>query len=713
MPPAGGDRFIVTRSLGYTACASTPCTAPDGSIPKPTDRAEDTLTWKALTHKRWGDFLMINAAGNERNKGGTMIYPGLGEAAYDNHPAIAELTDPLFSFVTKSNLWDPLIPLDANGAAFDSLVADPATVAQLTNDVNNAGLAGPDSIPTNVLIVGSSTNELRSATQTSFVPPEQLTESLFSNSGSDLRAVGEGIFDPGLAPGSDPHAEGFNGTSYATPQVAALAAYLWLLSDDLRYVQPIEKTRQAILQNLRHNAIDAYAAVLSLDEAVPPTTQTAPVRLALLDVNGDGLFDEKDIDNILRFLYFVDGQGNITHQLPTNTQTDFSRYDLNGDGFTTASGDHRERFDLDRVGSTQYGTTVYSTVTQAIEGQPVGFNENELTDVEILCYYAYSPLYAGSFDVRKSLLDGRCSLSISPAKVTLNAGQSQTFTASSSATFTVSGGGTINPTTGKFTAGNTPGTYTVQATSTTDSSLVAKATVTVQPSACSVQQIQYLHYYLGNRGAQPNPIDSGYRTDVTQLSDSVTTAETSDSVSLSYGSIQVAASDSNSAAAYPGSPAVATTQLSDEIFISPVDPALQGKPINVTFSMQVTASSQVSSDRAIATWVLFSGYPFNFPAQPSGTRSTVPGQTSGDLSGGTYSVTAPLAFGPADIALGLSASIEYACAPNEGCPPPKKTGSGQVQASMHWGGMTVRDLAGNAIPFTVCSASGTNWAQAH
>lgn len=485
MPPLGEDKFIVTRSLGYTTCATAPdpCEAPDGQIYRPADRAEDALTWKALTRKRWGDFLMINAAGNERNKDGTRIYPGLGEAAYDNHPAIAALTDPLFSFVSDTALWNPLIPLDANGGAFVSLVADSATVAQLTNDVNDAGLAGPDSIPTDVLIVGSSTNEPRSATQTAFVPPEQLTESLFSNSGSDLRAVGEGTFDPGLPPGSDLHAEGFNGTSFATPQVAGLVSYLWLLSNDLRYVQPVEKTRQAILQNVRNQGIDAYATVLSLDQAVLPTTETAPVRLALLDVDGDGLFTEKDIDIFLRFLYFVDGQGNITRQLPTNTQADFSRYDLNGDGFTTASGDHRERFDLDRVGSTQYGTTLYSTVTQMIEGQPIGFDESELTDVEILCYYAYSPLYAGDFDARKSLLDGRCGFSISPKTVTLHPGQSQTFTASSNATFTVSGGGTIDSATGKFTAGNTAGTYTVQATSTTDSSLTAQATVTVQPSS--------------------------------------------------------------------------------------------------------------------------------------------------------------------------------------------------------------------------------------
>ena len=223
------------------------------------------------------------------------------------------------------------------------------------------------------------------------------------------------------------------------------------------------------------------ATVLSLDQAVLPSTGTAPVRTALLDVNGDGLFDEKDIDNILRFLYFVDGTGAITHDLPTNTNADFSRYDLNGDGFTTASSSHRERFDLDRVGSTQYGTTLYSTVTQTIEGQQISFNESELTDVEILCYYAYSPLYAGDFDARKSLLDGRCGLSVNPNTVTLNAGQTQQFTALP-ASITVSWSttcGSIDSTTGLYTAGNSSGSCTVTATNTADASVSATATVTV------------------------------------------------------------------------------------------------------------------------------------------------------------------------------------------------------------------------------------------
>jgi hypothetical protein len=116
-----------------------------------------------------------------------------------------------------------------------------------------------------------------------------------------------------------------------------------------------------------------------------------------------------------------------------------------------------------------------------VEGQPVGFDESDLTDVEILCYYAYSPLYAGDFDARKSLLDGRCGLAVSPKTVTLNAGQKQQFTASpSSITVTWSATcGSIDATTGIYTASNGAGSCTVRATSSADTSVSATATVTV------------------------------------------------------------------------------------------------------------------------------------------------------------------------------------------------------------------------------------------
>src|SRR5581483_9500520 len=72
------DKFIVSRSMGFHPCDTEPCLAPDGNMAQPWERAEDTLTWKKLTHSRWGDFLMVNAAGNSGGSDAARIYPGLG-----------------------------------------------------------------------------------------------------------------------------------------------------------------------------------------------------------------------------------------------------------------------------------------------------------------------------------------------------------------------------------------------------------------------------------------------------------------------------------------------------------------------------------------------------------------------------------------------------------------------------------------------------------
>jgi hypothetical protein len=38
------------------------------------------------------------------------------------------------------------------------------------------------------------------------------------------------------------------------------------------------------------------------------------------------------------------------------------------------------------------------------------------------------------------------------------------------------------------------------------------------------------------------------------------------------------------------------------------------------------------------------------------------------------------------------------------------TGAAHALANLHWQGFTVKDQQGNAVPFTSCSASGTDWA---
>src|SRR5579883_775011 len=472
MPPG---RFIVNNSYGFPGCASPatdPCIPPHGFLTAPLSRAYDALAWKKQTQSRWGDFLIFNAAGNEHDGTGAQIYHGEGDARFESAPAIAAKASPLFSFVIDPSLWNPVPPFDAQG--YDSLVPLAGPLSALASSIRDAGLTGANAIEPNVVVVGSATNRLGDTVLTTDVTPEQLLPSSFSGTGADISAIGENILDQEL----------FRGTSLSSPQVAGLASYLWLLSDDLRNNQPVTATRQAILANARNNIVDAYASVLSLDAAALPDPVNAPVRLALLDANGDGVFDEKDIDLFLRHFFFVDANGTITHEAPASTAADFSRFDLNGDGFTT-SGSRRERFDLDRVGSTQYGAAKYSIVTQMIEGQPVTFDETGLTDLEILCYYAYSDMFSSKGDqaARKALLADRCSFTISPTAITLQSGQTQILTASSDASFSiVSGSGTVqqkSATTALFTAGSTPGPVTVRATNAKNTSQTADAKITV------------------------------------------------------------------------------------------------------------------------------------------------------------------------------------------------------------------------------------------
>jgi hypothetical protein len=347
-------------------------------IPNAIQRAQDALHWKERTFARWPDFLTATSAGNIRDDEPAAIYPALGTAVFNSFMNTATVPDPFLGFAADPVLWRPTL------TGFPSLAATSAEAFRLTNEVQALGLdqvGGAD----NTLMVGSTT---KGSTIVGLV------ESEFSNSGSDVKVVGEDVLNIEL--------RAVKGTSFAAPQVAGLASYLWLLSNDLRNTRPTSVTRRAIVDNTRSvpgvgGVIDAYAAVLSLDRAVSPTTVSAPIRLAILDLTGDNVFDEVDLKEFVS-------------KYATPAQSDYSRWDLNGDGNT--GGNTTERFDLDRVGSTQYGQTLYDArVTQAIEGETVSFDETDLTDLRILCYYAYSDLYTGNPFTRRNLFNGRCSTS--------------------------------------------------------------------------------------------------------------------------------------------------------------------------------------------------------------------------------------------------------------------------------------------------------------
>ena len=386
--PAGNPPFIMNLSSGFNAdCDLDPnanpprCTADSitNDIASPMERAVYGLYWKQQTHSEWGNFLAAASAGNSADDLIAEFYAGTGEARFNSFLNVATNSDPLFTFVADTTKWQssaqPPLP---------DLTATPAEVSSLNAYIVANGLdkiAGED----NVLITGSTTQGVNF---------NSLLSSTFSDSGEDINAVGEHVNSfSGL----------IDGTSFAAPQVAGLTSYLWLLSDDLRQNQPVQTTRQAILMNARPgaagNVVDAYATALSLDAAALPNPANAPVRLALLDVNNDSKFDENDLTVFLSNLQ--DSFGNAVE--PNNP--DYSRFDLNGDGFT--GGGRTEKFDLDRVGSVQYGTTNYSAdVTQLIEGKTIHFNETAVNDLEILCYYAYSDLYTGDAAQRTRLMSG-------------------------------------------------------------------------------------------------------------------------------------------------------------------------------------------------------------------------------------------------------------------------------------------------------------------
>jgi hypothetical protein len=436
------------------------------------ERAKMAETWKRRSRARWQHFLATTSAGNSNDPlspDGLLawLYPGVATVLGNNWMSGATTDDPFFGFAAAHDLWDRTTPiLDTR---FDNLTASDLDMAMLRTEVGLDQLAtvgGSD----NTIVVGSTTGG------GSF---GDLQESNFSNRTADLLAVGEDVLMlDGTARG---------GTSFAAPQVAALASYLWLLSNDLRNLpDAIEATREAIEQNTRTigssspPVIDAYATILSLDQTAAPSAATAPVRLAILDRNNDGFFTEADLERYVARLLDANGDP-VSPSAP-----DYSEYDLNGDGFT--GGDRLERFDLDRDTSTQFAANVYDVnVTQDIEGGSVLYDEHSLKDLDILCYYAYSPLYTGNVDRRKQLLP-RCAgvtVEVSPSTASVSAGGTTQFavtvhgTSDVRVTWSTDAPGATISGTGLYTAGATAGTFNVRATSVADPTKTGTARITI------------------------------------------------------------------------------------------------------------------------------------------------------------------------------------------------------------------------------------------
>ncbi len=374
---SGTDKVVVNSSLGLDGCDG-PCTPATMNVPSALDRAAWGAVQRAMLQPLEHRVLVTSSAGNEADKHVGLLYPGTAVAGVGSALNIAAKSDSAMSFVTDTSLWEPTSNCPPE-PCFPSLAATPAQQAILNVLLADLGQTSAPPAP-NVVIVGSSDHDLNNP-------------SAFSDPGADVYAVGEGIPSFLGVPQS--------GTSISAPQVTGLAAYLWLLSPDLR-ARPVADTVAAIEANVRtfpFRLIDAYATVLSLDPAAEPTPAGAKVRLAILDANDDTHFDEADL-TLFKQAYRPGG-------MPIEPSVrDDSRFDLNGDGFT--GGSQTAKFDLDPSGSTQFGARMLTQVTTEVGGEERTYDENAVSDADILCFYAYSALYTGAFDARDQLLSDLC-----------------------------------------------------------------------------------------------------------------------------------------------------------------------------------------------------------------------------------------------------------------------------------------------------------------
>ena len=194
-----------------------------------------------------------------------------------------------------------------------------------------------------------------------------------------------------------------NGTSMSSPLVAGVATYLWSIAPDLTAGQlsaaiTLNADAPEVCQRTSAPRMNAYAATLSLDGTGTPTPATWPVRFAILDKNGDGKFDHKDLAAFAP---------KVKESL-LQTKRDWSRFDLNGDGYT--GGVDRAPFDLNRTGSARAGNTVLDD--PVTDGNGAEYDEDRVTDAEVLCFYAYSPLYTGSTSRRTQELKKLCKVTV-------------------------------------------------------------------------------------------------------------------------------------------------------------------------------------------------------------------------------------------------------------------------------------------------------------
>jgi hypothetical protein len=379
-------RVILTSSLvfsdsdfcginGVSTCDATTinATLPDFILSALYERAAVAAEWARLIRTTGiiDKALITQSAGNvaqELPRGFlAQNYLGFRSASWSSPAALATHLHELRAMLTDSGLWTssitPTLP------DFTASAADVDLMLQ-----TDPSLDGDNSLdPANLLIVDSGT---------SAETPSEIHQSEFDFLGATVRAVGQNVVLDGQV---------VDGTSFSTPLVAGLAAYLWNLAPTLA-AQPASATADLLKRSSVPTAtvpiIDAYAAVLRLDDIPGCCVNKLPgiIRAGLLDVDADGEFTSLDLQK------FATAYGLTNPDTPTIPSTrDYSRFDLNGDGFT--GGIITTAFDLDVNGLDGSGHPRINSVDEQVESYPISFNEAALSDLQVLCYYAYSPLY--------------------------------------------------------------------------------------------------------------------------------------------------------------------------------------------------------------------------------------------------------------------------------------------------------------------------------
>jgi hypothetical protein len=390
------SRFVINASINFPdplcgAMGNLPCTEAT-LADMPVLQRQLYLAERLAYAQQWAELtlseaflnqaLIIVSAGNRdpASPGALLVdaYPGFRDSNWSSPFALAAILDSATQQLADTGRWDSAMSPGHPSFAF--------TIDQATTFTNGLGVdataASAADLAFSTLTAGSVTI---SADRTTAAP------SVFNFDNARVLAGGEDVL---IDAGGDRE----RGTSFAAPQVAGLAALLWLHSDEL-HSQPPGDTAQIIRNTatvlaggtgLPWRLIDAYQAMLNLDT----DGLGDPIRSALLDSDGDGDFDEGDLE------YFgaeIGPGGSAGPGLP-----DFRRSDLNGDGFR--GGANTDRFDLDTGGNAMLDQPAFGIAVQAIEGQEFRFDERALTDLDVLCYYAYSELYSGSEDFRRQTL---------------------------------------------------------------------------------------------------------------------------------------------------------------------------------------------------------------------------------------------------------------------------------------------------------------------